>query len=730
MWNKCKLSVFLFLCGFVAQAATLSVVSSVPARGQEDVALDTVIYIEFNQELDQYTVDDYSVALVGSSYELTGKVSYLPDLKRIVFKPQGRLEKGEQYVLKVFAGVRGMDGSRLARDYVAAFDTGRKKDLVIPQIASCFPEPGSSNIPVIAEIQVVFSEAVDTKSLEGAVRLQGGKKSRPIKVEYLKEKQLLLVKVSGDLEYETTYRLIIQKQICDLSGNHLAEDHVLEFTTEKEPDRTAPEILATLPRDGQLEVENTVEIIVKVTEMLGESSLSPDNMYLETDKERVLCRISYNPVISEIRGIPEKELKEDTDYQLVIGGFSDLSGNKIKPARIKFRTRRLGDTTPPELVEFSPADGASDIPLNAPVVLRFTEPVAKLTLNEGVILTDADVIVECGIEFDESGTVVELKPKSELRPNCHYRMTVKKQITDLSGNALVEGRNIGFVTVVIREDQARDLVKSPPLDDANRLEAELAEITGVPLVAPLQEIRERELPQDSTPLDIIDYFPVDGFKGVALDTRISFIFSKELEEKTLVPQNITIKQGDMDYQVGIIYDYEYKKLTLTPNSIFMPQREVRVVLGPGIKDRSGNSLKETKIVFTTGDSLDSEIEIKLSRKDAVLVEGKTPEPLPSELIPLVEDADFYGLDSISQNFTRDEWARYLVERLQQIFVPKYEIKARDDFLKPSRYELAMIVNKIVSLFLENDAAYLFRSRKGIAKVLLLEQGVIEFEREL
>ncbi|MDD2715466.1 MAG: Ig-like domain-containing protein [Candidatus Wallbacteria bacterium] len=724
MWNRIAL-ILLLLLGFAA-SAELQIVNSVPKKGQSDIPMDSQIYVEFNQDLDPISVNEFTVSLSNSAYELPGKASYIPELKRLMFRPNGGLEKGEEYIFKVFSGVTSADGERLTLDFILPFDTGKKKDLVIPQIMSCSPEQGAKSVSANTELKVTFSKPLRPESLASSVKLLGGKKPVKLKYDYFPKQCLLSIKVLGRLEYETTYHLEIRKSVTDLSGNHLTQDCSLEFTTEIEPDKKPPEMLATLPRNEETNLPTTMEVLLKVSEIVSEDSLMAENIIIENSDEVIGCKLSYNPVIAEIRGIPEHPLKEGTDYFLNLKNFKDLSGNVMKPLKIHFSTGQLPDTVPPEVVEYLPKDEASDVPLGAVITLTFTEPVAVSTIRQGIGLTDGEQIVTGEISMDESMKVVSFKPLDRLHSNTHYRLTVKADIADLAGNHLANGFNSGFVTVKINEETAQDLVRNPMMEDDKKLDSVISDITGVPLIAPAEEIIEKEQPRDTEPVRILDVFPQDNFKGVALDSRICFIFNKELDEKSLTPENIGISQDKDVFEFSIIYDYEFKKLTLTPKSTFLPQKEVKVILKSGIHDKSGNPLQETRLKFITGDSLDSDIEISLKRDSPqVIVPKDEPKP-PRDL----EDTDFYTNDTVRQNFTRDEWARYLVERLQKIFVPDYEIKARDDFLKPSRYELTMIINKVITQYNETDHAYLYNSKKGIAKLLLLEQAVIEFDREL
>ena len=95
------------------------------------------------------------------------------------------------------------------------------------------------------------------------------------------------------------------------------------------------------------------------------------------------------------------------------------------------------DTTPPSIVNRSPAPNAADVALDAAVVVDFDEPMNGATINAATIRLRAtgdanDVIAS----VTANGSTASLQPIGQLAPNVIYQVTVAGSVADRAGNAL------------------------------------------------------------------------------------------------------------------------------------------------------------------------------------------------------------------------------------------------------------------------------------------------------
>ncbi|MDP2005178.1 MAG: Ig-like domain-containing protein [Rubrivivax sp.] len=129
-------------------------------------------------------------------------------------------------------------------------------------------------------------------------------------------------------------------------------------------------------------------------------------------------------------------------YTAQIGtGATDLFGNPLaQPYRWSFDV----DATGPVLLESTPADGATDVPLDSAIVLRFSEPLDPASLPAGTLwLTTSGTDVP--FTQSVSGALLTLQPQSPLLRGQTYDLRIFGSVTDLAGNRMNTDRFVRFL---------------------------------------------------------------------------------------------------------------------------------------------------------------------------------------------------------------------------------------------------------------------------------------------
>ena len=88
----------------------------------------------------------------------------------------------------------------------------------------------------------------------------------------------------------------------------------------------------------------------------------------------------------------------------------------------------------PWIAEVTPADGSQGIPVGVEPTVRFSEPVDRTTLPDGLELLLDGVPVQ--VEFDHQGDFVRVLPAATLVPGQTYELRIGAEIRDLDGYAL------------------------------------------------------------------------------------------------------------------------------------------------------------------------------------------------------------------------------------------------------------------------------------------------------
>ena len=106
--------------------------------------------------------------------------------------------------------------------------------------------------------------------------------------------------------------------------------------------------------------------------------------------------------------------------------------------------------SPPVVVRTVPRAGKRDVPLNAVIVIVFSEPIDPITLtSETLALRKGTVTVGGTIRFaDDAHLTVELVPGTTLDPETNYEVLITEGIQDLDGEPMAQALTTAFTTGV------------------------------------------------------------------------------------------------------------------------------------------------------------------------------------------------------------------------------------------------------------------------------------------
>lgn len=137
---------------------------------------------------------------------------------------------------------------------------------------------------------------------------------------------------------------------------------------------------------------------------------------------------------------PDAPLALATDYTVSVDpGIEDLAGNRMTEPPPAFRFETTGS---PEVVEAEPADGATDVALDAPISVQFSTLMDTASVDAALRLSPA-----FAHEIRWSGEVLEILPSEPLRAETEYHIDIGEDAFDVSGVALDRPIEFGFRTV-------------------------------------------------------------------------------------------------------------------------------------------------------------------------------------------------------------------------------------------------------------------------------------------
>jgi len=110
------------------------------------------------------------------------------------------------------------------------------------------------------------------------------------------------------------------------------------------------------------------------------------------------------------------------------------------------------DNIPPKVTSSAPTNGDKDIIIDSIIIIRFTEPVNRASVNENSFsLFNAAGNVTGTIDFIDDDTGITFTPAQLLEPNTAYTINITTDVTDKNGNHL---ENMFIATFTTNEDNA------------------------------------------------------------------------------------------------------------------------------------------------------------------------------------------------------------------------------------------------------------------------------------
>ncbi|HNT74340.1 MAG TPA: Ig-like domain-containing protein, partial [Anaerolineae bacterium] len=125
-------------------------------------------------------------------------------------------------------------------------------------------------------------------------------------------------------------------------------------------------------------------------------------------------------------------LAYNTHYTVTVTAAPDLAGNPLTaaPYAWDFTTLAVVDTTPPTVLSVSPADGATEVAVSAPIIITFSEAINAAAFAYSAAPDPGG----WAMVWNGAGTQVTLT-HAPLAYNTHYTVTVAAA-PDLAGNPL------------------------------------------------------------------------------------------------------------------------------------------------------------------------------------------------------------------------------------------------------------------------------------------------------
>lgn len=242
-------------------------------------------------------------------------------------------------------------------------------DTTAPQVVGAYPDPGDVGVSLDDSVYVLFNEAMDPDSADGAVTMSAGTVSG-----WAWSSDRVLAVGHTDWPEGTEVTVTVGTALQDTAGNALAAAHVFSFWTWTD----ALLLLSTTPADGATGVNRDASI-----ELVFSQDLSGAELAAHVTISDIVTKAVFPFTVDRLDDgrfllDPLDTLPANTTlFVTVAAGLQAYGGATLAATRtVQFTTGFEVDTTPPEIIAFEPADGSTAVPPDQGFLrLVFSEPV-------------------------------------------------------------------------------------------------------------------------------------------------------------------------------------------------------------------------------------------------------------------------------------------------------------------------------------------------------------------
>nr|MDJ0713195.1 Ig-like domain-containing protein [Prochloraceae cyanobacterium] len=482
-----------------------NLITTTPADNATDVAINSNIVLTFDEPVvagtGNITIFNQATGALVATIPIDDPNQVNLSGDTITLDPINNLAPGTSYYVNIAPGAV----TDLANNPYAGinnpttfnFSTIAAPDTVAPTLVTSTPADNAIDVAINDNIVLTFSEPVHEAT--GNITIIDATTNTPVATISVADSNQ--VNFSGDtvtidpdvnLVTGTDYYITIDPGAIEDFGNNdyagINNPTTLNFTTVAAPDKVAPTLVTTTPADNATEVPVNSNLVLTFDEPVHEG-IGNITIFEAATNTPIATISAADPNQVNFTGDtvtidPGVSLQPGTDYYVTIdpGAIEDFGNNDYaginNPTTFNFSTIAAPDVVPPTLVSTTPADNATEVPVNSNIVLTFDEPVhegiGNITIFEAATNTPvATVSVADPNQVNFSGDTVTIDPSVNLQPGTDYYVTIDPGAIEDFGNNDYAGINnpttFNFSTVAVPDVVPPTLVSTTPADNATEV---------------------------------------------------------------------------------------------------------------------------------------------------------------------------------------------------------------------------------------------------------------------
>ena len=467
--------------GFTGPLPKLLVLS--PGPGEDNVGTTAPITAEFSQSLtpSSVTASTFAVSSGGTPIAGTYVLSTGPRGSNtiVTFTPTSPWTPGTVIDVAVTTGITNNEGNPLLTSAFNSFSIGAGPDSTGPSVIGASVGNGLTNVPHSAVINIQFNQPVNAVTLNatafsvstggtpiaGRISLSNGEFGVNTIATFIQD-QLLVS--------DTLYTISVGAGVTDSSGNSLTPAFTSTFRTAvgtPVTDVGQPNVESFSPPDDQQEVPLNAAVTVRTDKAINPLTFS-GGFGVSSNQGAVEGALTVAPDQWSWTFVPSVPLAPTTNHVVnVTNSLRDIAGNRLNSGvNATFVTgTTLGNAAGPQVSSVTPPNNATNVFLNQPITIRFSEPLAPATVTAQTIVVSRGSTAVSGVLtlLDNNQTIRWVPANSgTLAANALHTITVTTGVTGLASNPLSSPLTFSFTTGTATDTTAPTVTSLTPLDGA------------------------------------------------------------------------------------------------------------------------------------------------------------------------------------------------------------------------------------------------------------------------
>jgi RHS repeat-associated protein len=433
----------------------------------------------------------------------------------------------------------------------------------LPAVVQVQPANGSTGVPENGRIIVRFAQPVQPAAVvSGTVSVSRGTNGMVGTLALSNDGLSVTFTPALIMQANTVYTVAV----TNVTGNQTAPEFQSSFTTGSTTDSVAPTVVHTSPQAYQSGVPISSPIVMQFSKPMDPATFTVQNFTLTDYVTGILVpgMIQVDPTGTTASFVPQGFLGVGRTFGVTVNSLTqDSSGNNLNTsgASFTFTTSFAADTTAPQVLGMSPANGATAVPQNAVIVLEFSKPLNVITVSSGLQVQSGGQQVPGAIALSNSNQQVTFTPQGGLAANTTYTIVTTSQITDVGGLALANPGSFSFTTSAVT---------------------------------------------DTTTPSVTSVSPSNYESGVPINAFVQVRFSKPVDPWTVTPSAFQITFGTNETLTGTVSaSTDGLTATFTPSGPLNSFTTYYLLVTGGITDVEGHPLSYFGSNFTTGSVTDA-----------------------------------------------------------------------------------------------------------------------------